>query len=182
MTLWITSTNNMKKRNKTRETVIRELMPIRWTSSRCQRCWMALIQRKTLLMPISMKKKTKAHIWTLIKRIWRQRVCWIKITMLKNFRCQMPRSKCRSIMEVVDQKWDKKAIMKWQATSTQKQCFKATCSHLTTTWKTETATPSWRDTPTSSVFVPPQENRCTAVSAQRCWEATTSLTRPWSNS
>ena len=166
MTSWITSTNNTKKRSKTRETVIKELMLIRWTSNRCRRCWMALIRRKTLLMSINMK--TKAQIWTLIRKIWRRRVCWIKITMLKNFRCQMPRNKCRSIMEVVDQKWDKKVIMKWPATSIQKQCFKVICSHLTTTWRTEIATPLWRDTPTSSVFVPQQENPCTVESAPRC--------------
>ena len=184
MILWITSINNMKKRNKIRETVTRELMQIRWTSSLCQKCLMELILMitKHQLPRIMENMKTKAQIWTLIRKIWHQRACWIKITMLNNSRYQMLRSKCQSIMEAVAQKWDKKVITKWPVTSTQRLCFKVTYYLLTTIWKTETATLSSRDTPTSNVSVPLQGSRCTVASAQRCWAPTTSLTRPSSNS
>ena len=156
----------MKKRNKIKETVIRELMPRRWTSQLLQRCLMVLIHQmrnKRLIWRIMELTMNIAQIWTSIKKMRHLKACWIKIILLMSFRSQTLRSKCRSIMEAAAQKWDKLAITKWPATLTLKRCFKATCSLLTTIWKTETATPSLKDTQTSNVSVPPLENPCTVV-------------------
>ena len=155
----------MKKRNKIKEIVIRELMPIRWTNRTLQRCLMVLIHqmRKRLMWRIMETTMNIAQIWTSIRKMRHQKVCWIKIILLMSFRCQTPRSKCRSIMEAVAQKWVKLAITKWPATSILKQCFKVTCFLLTTIWKTETVMPSSKDIQISNVSVPLQENPCTVV-------------------
>jgi len=165
MISWITSISNMNKRRKIKEIAIRELMQLKWTSNNLLQSLMMillLIMRKRQTWRIMETMRTEAQIWISIRKMPLLKACWINSIIKKNFRFQTLKSKFQSIM-IVDQKWTKEVITKWQAILILKRCFKEIYSLLTTIWKTEIAMLLSRDIQTSKDFVQPLENPCTAV-------------------
>ena len=165
MISWIISISNMNKRRKIKEIAIRELMQLKWTSNNLLQSLMMillLIMRKRQTWRIMETMRTEAQIWISIRKMRLLKACWINSIIKKNFRFQTLKSRCQNIM-IVDQKWTKEAITKWQAILTQKRCFKEIYSLLTIIWKTETVMPSSRDIQISKDFVLLLENPCTVV-------------------